>query len=432
MSLQGDPVVHELQQLLVRHGYMTDAQVQTGPGILGPKTRAAMTRFLADRGSSSSTTTNPDPPQREPPKQDNTSQLPVTAQGVPLYAQGDTRWGERSLGSSNDLSIRRAGCAMTATAMAISKISGQLIDPKELDEYLDRHNGYSGNALNWGVAAQARGLNATWPFPAWSLATLDKELEAGRPVVVGVDYRQGSGGGRWGTDHWVTITAKSSQGNVISYTAHDPANGKKFTFTAAGDRLKTTTAAGAGNNYVTTGEMRTFYKPATKTAANTTKVSSSKKTSTPGKPKLTFNGHWLCWAWSDGSKPAVCWAAVSGRSGYQSKEYQKTADKGPIPEGEWLVSQSKYQKMPDRDWIDQIINEFGRGAWPGGESSWGKHRIWLTPKQGTKTHGRSGFSIHGGDSPGSAGCIDLTDQLSAFIKVFREYGKDVDLTVKYE
>jgi len=430
MSLNGDPVIHELQLLLVRHGYMTDAQVLTGPGILGPKTRAAMTRFLADRGTSSSTTSDPNPPAQEKPKKEDTPQLPVTAQSVPLYAQGDQRWGDRSLGSANDLSIRRAGCAMTATAMAISKISGLLIDPKELDAYLDSHNGYSGNALNWDVAAQARGLKATWPFPEWSLANLDKELDAGRPVVAGVDYRQGSGGGRWGTDHWVTITARSTQGNIVSYTAHDPANGKRFTLTVAGNRLKTTTAAGAGNNYVTTGELRTFYNPGTKTVPKSPKVA-DKKVVTPGTPKLTFNGHWLCWAWPDGKK-SVCWAAVSGRSGYQSKEYQKTADKGPIPEGKWLISQSKYQKMPDRDWIDQIINEFGRGAWPGGESSWGKSRIWLTPIQGTQTHGRSGFSIHGGDSPGSAGCIDLTNQLESFIKTFREYGKDVELTVKYE
>jgi hypothetical protein len=51
---------------------------------------------------------------------------------------------------------------------------------------------------------------------------------------------------------------------------------------------------------------------------------------------------------------------------------------------------------------------------------------------GTQTYGRSGFCIHGGDSPGSAGCIDLTDQLEAFVHMFREYGKDMELTVKYE
>lgn len=123
---------------------------------------------------------------------------------------------------------------------------------------------------------------------------------------------------------------------------------------------------------------------------------------------------------------------MSGRSGYQTKEFQKEKAQGPLPEGEWIVSQGEYQKMPERNVFEQFVNEVGRGAWPGGESSWGKHRIWLKPKPGTHTYGRSGFSIHGGDTAGSAGCVDLTNQLEGFIHMFREYGRDMDLTVKYE
>ena len=69
-------------------------------------------------------------------------------------------------------------------------------------------------------------------------------------------------------------------------------------------------------------------------------------------------------------------------------------------------------------------------AWPGGESSWGQHRIWLEPAPGTVTHGRSGFSIHGGDTPGSAGCIDLTHSIGEFADEFVKYGKDLVLTVE--
>jgi hypothetical protein len=42
----GSEVVHDLQLWLVRHGFMTEAEVRTGPGLLGPKTRAAVARFL--------------------------------------------------------------------------------------------------------------------------------------------------------------------------------------------------------------------------------------------------------------------------------------------------------------------------------------------------------------------------------------------------
>jgi hypothetical protein len=148
--------------------------------------------------------------------------------------------------------------------------------------------------------------------------------------------------------------------------------------------------------------------------------------------RLVFDGSSLCWIWFDTTRPPICWPAVSGRSGYQAKTFQKVKDKGPLPEGAWLVAQGEYQRMPERSLFEQFVNEVGRGSWPGGESSWGRHRIWLKPLPGTQTYGRSGFSVHGGDSPGSAGCIDLTDQLEAFIHMFREYGKDMELTVKYE
>ncbi len=38
---------------------------------------------------------------------------------------------------------------------------------------------------------------------------------------------------------------------------------------------------------------------------------------------------------------------------------------------------------------------------------WGDYGVPLKSKPGTETFGRDGFFIHGGDEPGSAGCIDL-------------------------
>ncbi|MFP2903681.1 N-acetylmuramoyl-L-alanine amidase [Pyxidicoccus sp. 3LFB2] len=43
------PKVKQLQDALVKLGYMTKAQVATGPGTFGPKTEAAVTRFQADK-----------------------------------------------------------------------------------------------------------------------------------------------------------------------------------------------------------------------------------------------------------------------------------------------------------------------------------------------------------------------------------------------
>jgi peptidoglycan hydrolase-like protein with peptidoglycan-binding domain len=42
--------VKELQLLLVKYGYMTAQEQQTGPGVFGPKTRAALHRFQEDHG----------------------------------------------------------------------------------------------------------------------------------------------------------------------------------------------------------------------------------------------------------------------------------------------------------------------------------------------------------------------------------------------
>lgn len=73
-----------------------------------------------------------------------------------------------------------------------------------------------------------------------------------------------------------------------------------------------------------------------------------------------------------------------------------------------------------RAW-DELIGVYGNGAarlfgskmgsFPGGAYAWGNGRIWIN---GTK-FGRSGFSIHGGYSPGSAGCIDVVKNISIVI-----------------
>jgi hypothetical protein len=51
--------------------------------------------------------------------------------------------------------------------------------------------------------------------------------------------------------------------------------------------------------------------------------------------------------------------------------------------------------------------------------------------KGTNTFGRGNFSIHGGKTPGSAGCIDLTKNNNSFHKWLKSYGKPVQLNVKY-
>ncbi len=175
---------------------------------------------------------------------------PTSADGTPMYKQGDKQWGKDTLG--NSASIHAKGCAMTSTAMAISKISGKAINPQQLDGYLDKHGGYSGDNLNWNVAAKAAGLTAK--DEKWSLGSINKQIDAGRPVVVGVDYKGSSK-----TDHWVTITGRERDANgKTTYLANDPATGKSFKFREEGGKLVSDYKASNGRPYGTTGRLITF------------------------------------------------------------------------------------------------------------------------------------------------------------------------------
>ncbi|HEX8703970.1 MAG TPA: glucosaminidase domain-containing protein, partial [Myxococcaceae bacterium] len=181
-----------------------------------------------------------------PMKDDDGRQFPTSADGTPMYKQGDAQWGGRRLGSSSSLSA--AGCAMTSMAMAVSKITGKAVNPGEMDQYLDTHGGYVGNALVWGKAAAAGGLGAS--KAAFNFDTINKQIDAGRPVVIGVDYKAGSNGGSNGTDHWIAVTGRGTQNGKPVYFANDPATGKQITLSKDGNRL-----VGGPSNYKSTGEL---------------------------------------------------------------------------------------------------------------------------------------------------------------------------------
>ncbi len=147
--------------------------------------------------------------------------------------------------------------------------------------------------------------------------------------------------------------------------------------------------------------------------------------------RLEFNGRELSWFEDD--KKTNSWKGMSGKPDYQCKEYDGVKDKGPLPEGKWLVRQSQHQNYDQTQtaW-DKLKNNLGGGEWRGGKDSWGNNRIWLEPVQGTDNKDRTGLSIHGGKEYGSGGCIDLTDKMDEFTDKFKKYGHDMILNVKYD
>ena len=114
--------------------------------------------------------------------------------------------------------------------------------------------------------------------------------------------------------------------------------------------------------------------------------------------ELRFNGRYLsATGGASFSAPAVSGEKYDGEFVY-SVARQKLADTGPIPAGTyWLDPQELAVVM--RPWL-----------MPG----WGLHRITIHPFDSTNTYGRGLFAIHGGVEPGSAGCIDLGGNMSAF------------------
>ena len=127
----------------------------------------------------------------------------------------------------------------------------------------------------------------------------------------------------------------------------------------------------------------------------------------------------------DAGEKVAEFAGVSGKPGYQSPQYQNKKDTGPIPAGTYVARKKDFQNRDDYGPIKKYT------SWPGGERGWGKHRVWLEPSKEVDTYGRGGFSIHGGEEPGSEGCIDLTSEMPAFADWFKKNGKDLIIKVKY-
>ncbi|MBQ9738694.1 MAG: DUF2778 domain-containing protein [Alphaproteobacteria bacterium] len=126
------------------------------------------------------------------------------------------------------------------------------------------------------------------------------------------------------------------------------------------------------------------------------------------------------------------WAGVSGQEGYQEPQFQGKRDLGPIPEGNYVLPKSEYQNWwRDTNFIEKSAGLLNKGPWPNLPIAWGTERVWMNPSNETNTYGRSGFSVHGGLFPGSAGCIDLTGQMNSFADWFIKNDSDVFLHVKY-
>lgn len=96
-------------------------------------------------------------------------------------------------------------------------------------------------------------------------------------------------------------------------------------------------------------------------------------------------------------KSAWTFPITSGRDECMNNERCKeNKNRGPIPPG---LYQLRTSEISNPGVIGGLLRE-SRG-------DWGDWRVPLHPRARTNTYGRSGFFLHGGKWPGSAGCIDV-------------------------
>lgn len=118
--------------------------------------------------------------------------------------------------------------------------------------------------------------------------------------------------------------------------------------------------------------------------------------------------------------------AQSGNSAAQNLESTMLKNYGPIPEGNYMLNYDNFE-MYDKN----KAKEGGRYDWMNKPQSWGNQRIAITPNEDTYTFGRGGFYVHGGNTLGSAGCIDLGFQMPYFGAILKQYQENIPLIVKY-
>jgi hypothetical protein len=154
-----------------------------------------------------------------------------------FYSQGDPQWADRILGRNR--TFRQAGCLVTCLAMWLSyHHKDTTISPKDLDEYLDKHQGYANDSVIWDVAL------SIFPEPLkrekiTEVSGIQDEISKVLPIIARVDY---------GRDldleynHFVVIAGVLP----IGYAIMDPATwrGNFFRWMTTENVLQTTSRKG--------------------------------------------------------------------------------------------------------------------------------------------------------------------------------------------
>ena len=160
-----------------------------------------------------------------------------------------------------------------------------------------------------------------------------------------------------------------------------------------------------------------------------------------GQEYLFFNGEKLYYY---NQSYGLAFDAVSGRPNKKgdfiySKERQALIGEGPIPEGLYDINPQEIQSYLKSNIVQKLLGLFGKGTFPNGPIAWGFERVWINPNNvqvydpvNDNYITRGKFSIHGGLTPGSAGCIDLSGNAREFFENLKDSNsRYIRLNVNY-
>lgn len=81
-----------------------------------------------------------------------------------LCIQSDSRWATDIMDGNKDYRIGKVGCAITALVNVCRINTNRQATPKELNNYLNRNNGYQDGAVVWEKARRGLVLGMIEPF----------------------------------------------------------------------------------------------------------------------------------------------------------------------------------------------------------------------------------------------------------------------------
>lgn len=128
------------------------------------------------------------------------------------YNQRDTQWGNNSL-NGTQYTLASDGCLVTAMAMVYTNLGKRGVTPQTINSNPSNFASYFPAYLNKTISAEGMTTSRIY-------ATIDAELSAGKPVIIGIGA---------GPDHFIVFIS-GSNGN---YKMNDPfvPNGHNINFT---------------------------------------------------------------------------------------------------------------------------------------------------------------------------------------------------------